>query len=231
MEMFFVGPEVAGRRWEQGLELSRRAGDENGAAILMQRLANVAFVCGDLERARGLAEEGLEIHRRIGFRKGEVYPFKTFADIARAEGDHERELAHLEESRRVAEEVEFRWWLAGMLARIAVASLDLGRVDDARRSARRALELSQEMYDHKAVVYELGLLAEVNAAAGDSEAAGRLWGAAHAESERTWSGQWLHGQVEPERVLRYANEEFEKGRLAGRELSVEAAVALALSGD
>jgi predicted ATPase/class 3 adenylate cyclase len=230
MEMFFAGPEVAGRRWEQALDLSRRAGDEKGAAILMQRLANVALLRGDLERAQSLAEEGLETHRRIGFRKGEVYPFMTFADIARARGDRERELAHLEESRRIAEEVGFRWWLAGMLARIAVVSLDLGHLDDARRSALRALETSHAMSDRKAVVYELGLVAEVNAAAGATEAAGVLWGAAEAESERTWAGQWLHGTVEPERVLAHADEDFELGRAVGRELSLEDAIALALEG-
>jgi predicted ATPase len=229
MEMFYAGPEVAARRWEQALDLSRRAGDEKGAALLMVRLANVAMWRGDLERAQALAEDGLEIHRRIGFRKGEVYPFMTFADIARAKGDRERELAHLEESRRIAEEIDFRWWLAGMLARIAVVSLDLGHLDDARRSTLRALQLSHAMFDGKGVVYELGLLAEVNAAAGDTEVAGVLWGAAEAESERTWTGQWLHGTVKPERVLAYADEEFERGRAAGRELSLEAAIALALA--
>jgi hypothetical protein len=229
MEMLFAGPEVAGSRWERALDLSVRAGDEKGAAILMARLAQVAMVRGDFERARMLAEESVQTHRRIGFRKGEVVASTTFADIARADGDRERELAHLEESRLIAEEVDFRWWLAGMLARIATVCMDLGRVDDARQSALRALELSQAMYDRKAVVYELGLLAEVDGAAGDTERAGKLWGAAEAESERTWTGSWLHGTVEPQRVLRYADERFEIGRAAGRELSVDEAVALALA--
>jgi predicted ATPase len=231
MEMLFAGPEVAGSRWERALDLSVRAGDEKGAAILMARLAQVAMARGDFERARMLAEESVQTHRRIGFRKGEVVSSITFADIARADGDRERELAHLEESRLIAEEVDFRWWLAGMLARIAVVCMDLGRVDHARQSALRALELSQAMFDRKAVVYELGLLAEVDAAAGDTERAGKLWGAAEAESERTWMGSWLHGTVEPERVLRYADERFERGRAAGRVLSIEEAVALALRGD
>jgi hypothetical protein len=110
-------------------------------------------------------------------------------------------------------------------------SLELGRVDDADRAAREALALSRTMNDRKALVYELGLLAEIVARAGDSRSAGMLWGAAEAESERTWTGRWLHGTVEPERVLAHADEEFELGRTVGRELSLDAAIALALESD
>ncbi len=44
------------------------------------------------------------------------------------------------------------------------------------------------MRDRKAVVYELGLLAEIAAEAGDRRRAGILWGAAEAENERAPGG-------------------------------------------
>ena len=44
-------------------------------------------------------------------------------------------------------------------------------------------------------------------------------------------GRWLHGTVEPERVLTYADEEFELGRTVGRELALEDAIAIALESD
>ena len=107
-------------------------------------------------------------------------------------------------------------------------SLGLGRLDDARESARDALSISQAMRDRKAVVYELGLLAEIAAEAGDRRRAGILWGAAEAENERAPAGRWIHGAIEPGRVLAHADSEFEEGRAVGRELSLEAAMALGL---
>ena len=87
------------------------------------------------------------------------------------------------------------------------------------------------MQDRKAVVYELGLLAEIAAESGDRRHAGILWGAAEAENERAPAGRWIHGAVEPERVLAHADEAFEQGRAIGRELSLEDAMTLALDDD
>ena len=84
------------------------------------------------------------------------------------------------------------------------------------------------MHDRKAVVYELGLLAEIAAESGDRRHAGILWGAAEAENERVPAGRWIHGSIEPARVLAHADSEFEQGRASGRELSLEDAIALAL---
>jgi hypothetical protein len=139
----------------------------------------------------------------------------TLAAIARAEGNLEGALALLHEAQSVAEETHFRWWLSGVLANIAAVSL----------------ELSLEMNDRKAFVYELSLLAEIDARDGHSRRGGTLWGAAAAENERMWVGRWLFGTIEPERILAYAEEEFELGLTVGRELSVEDAIALALESD
>jgi hypothetical protein len=85
------------------------------------------------------------------------------------------------------------------------------------------------MNDRKAVVYELGLLAEISAQAGDRRRAGILWGAAEAENERVPVGRWVHGQVDPARMLAYADGSFEEGRTLGRGLSLEDAMELALA--
>jgi predicted ATPase len=225
--------DVAEELWSRALAIGRRIDDELGVALLLHRLSSVALeLRSDLAEARALAEESLASFRRLGYRRGEAYVLTMpLAVIARAEGDLEGALELLTEARRVAEETRFRWWLSGVSARIATVNLELGRVDDADRAAREALALSRTMNDRKALVYELGLLAEIVARAGDARSAGMLWGAAEAESERTWTGRWLHGTVEPERVLAHADEEFELGRTVGRELSLDAAIALALESD
>ena len=85
------------------------------------------------------------------------------------------------------------------------------------------------MHDRKAVVYELGLLAEI-AAGLEIVGARASWGAAEAENERAPAGRWIHGAIEPERVLAHADSEFEEGRAVGRELALEDATTLALDG-
>ena len=84
-------------------------------------------------------------------------------------------------ARAQAAEGRFRWWEAGNLANIGAVSLGLGRLDDARTSAREALSISQAMRDRRGVVYELSLLAEIAAAAGDARLRGTLVGAVEAE--------------------------------------------------
>jgi hypothetical protein len=84
------------------------------------------------------------------------------------------------------------------------------------------------MQDKPAIVYQLALLAEIAAVAGDRRLAGCLWGAGEAEQARAPVGRWLHGTIEPERVLRFANEEFEAGREEGRQLELDEAVEEAL---
>jgi predicted ATPase len=231
LEFLYDPGDLAEQHWEEALAISRRIGDTTLAAIVLQRLSSVAVARGELSRGRQLAEESLAGNRETGFRRGEAYVLWTLANVARAEGDLEGALELFHESRRVAAQTGFRWWVAGMHANIAALSLELGRVDDARRHTREALVLSRAIGDRKALVYEIGLLAEVSAKAGQSRHAGTLWGAAEAENDRMWAGRWLHGTVEPEHVLTYADEEFERGRSVGREISLEDAIALAFEGD
>ena len=107
-------------------------------------------------------------------------------------------------------------------------SLELGRIADATRHAQKALSISQTMNDRAGVLYELAVLAETAAVDGNRHRAGVLWGAAEAEMARAPAGFWLHGRIEPERVLAHADAEFEGGRAIGRETSLDDAVALAL---
>jgi tetratricopeptide (TPR) repeat protein len=221
--------DEAEQLWEDALAIARRLGDTKHVAVLLHRLSHIAIAQRDFARVRALAEESLAGHREVRFPRGEAQALSSLAVAARAEGDLEGALELLHESRRIADEIGFRWWLSGTLANIGDVSLALGRLDDARTSARQALRHSAAMSDRRAVVYELSLLALISAEAGDSELAGRLWGAAEAEIERAPVGRWPHGAVEPDRILAYVNPELEQGRAAGRELSFEDAISLALA--
>ena len=229
MENQLGNPDIAEKLWDKALAIARALGDRRAVAVLLHRMSYVAIARRDFPLVRALAHESLAAHREVGFRKGEAQALTSLAVAARAEGDLDGALELLHESRRIVEAIGFRWWLSGVLANIGAVSLELGRLEDAQGSAREALELSRAMHDRKAVVYELSLLAEISARAGNLQLAGTLWGAAEAENERTPVGRWVHDAVDPERVLAYADEEFERGRAIGRAMPLEDAMALALA--
>ena len=99
-------------------------------------------------------------HRRAGFPKGEAQALTSLAEVARAEGDLESALELLHES-AASRGGRLSLVALGRAGEIGAVSLELGRLGDARSSAQQALSLSRAMHDRKAVVYELGLLAEI----------------------------------------------------------------------
>ena len=164
MENILGHRELSRQHFEQALAMARELGDELGVGILLHRLATTAVYGGDMERVQVLAEESLAAFRSVGgFAKGEAQALTSLAEVRQANGDLEGALELLEEGRRLATTSGFRWWQAGTSARIAALLLDLGRLDDARVNAERALALSSSMRDRSAIVYELGLLAEIHA--------------------------------------------------------------------
>ena len=196
--------------------------------MLLHRLATAALRRGELSLVRDLAEESLAGHRRSGSPRGEAQALTSLADVAAAEGDIEAALEFLDESRRISDEVGFYWWLSGVVARIAVLSLGLGKLEDARSNAQAALSVSQAIGDRRGVVYELRLLADMGVRSRDERRAGTLWGAAEAENERAPVGRWFHATADTERQPEHTDAEFELGREAGLELSLEEAVMFAL---
>jgi predicted ATPase/class 3 adenylate cyclase len=228
MENILGRPELSRQLWEEALALARELGDELGVGILLHRLATASVQEGDMERVQALAEESLAAFRSIGgFAKGEAQALTSLAEVRQATGDLEGALELLEESRRLATRSGFRWWQAGTSARIAALLLDLGRLGDARVDAEQALALSSSMHDRSAIVYELGLLAELHIQTGESERAGTLWGAIEVEEARAPVGSWLHGQVRFHPCLTDADG-LVQGLEAGRRLELEEAVAFAL---
>ena len=228
MENILGHPELSEQLWEQALAMARELGDDLGVAILLHRLATSAVRLGDMERVRELAEESLAAFERVGFVKGEAQALTSLAEVRQAEGDLEGALQLLDESARKAEMSGFRWWLSGVHARTAALLLELDRLADAQSQARQAVAFSQAMHDRSGIIYELGLLAEIHARAGEPERAGTLWGAIEVEETRAPVGSWLHGPVRFKPSLTDADAEFERGFEAGRGMELADAVAFAL---
>ena len=73
------------------------------------------------------------------------------------------------------------WWRAGMLAELAELLLNDGRVDEGEALARDSLIIADELLDRACRIFGVGLLACAAAERGESERAGRLWGAIEGE--------------------------------------------------
>ena len=116
-----------------------------------------------------------------------------------------------------------------MLTNTGVVWVELERLDAARASVQQALTMTHAMHDRRAVVNQLRLLAEIAAGAGDERRAGTLLGGAEAENARIPVGRYIHEWKETSNLDDHAGSEFQDGRRAGRELSLDDAVSLALA--
>ena len=227
-------PDGAERLAEQSLALFDQLEDEHGRAVLLHRLGICRMVAGDLERARRLVEESHALHARKdepvtrAFRLGETTG--TLGAIARDAGDEERAYALISESAAIARGAGVVWWEGGMLAELAALFLRAGRVEDAEAHARESLAIADRLRDIPGCVFCVGVLACVAAEQGESERAGRLWGAIEDKVAAAPLGGWQrHREACAARMGKAAGPEFDRGRDAGRTLTLDDAVSLALA--
>ena len=116
-----------------------------------------------------------------------------------------------------------------MLAELAMLSLQAGRIDEAEARARQSLVLAEASRDRPGRVFDVGVLATVAAERGDLLRAGRLWGAIEGEDAGAPLGGWRrHRAACEKRVRAVASDDFERGLLEGRALTLDDVVAIAL---
>lgn len=214
---------------EESLALFRTAGDDQGVAVLLHRLAMSKLATGE-NGARELLEESLELFRRTGSSRGEGETIGALGYVERKEANLERALELFQASAAIVGPLGFTWWEQNMLGEIAETSLELGRVDDAEPPARQALAFAADMGDRQHTLYFLALLTWIAAEGGDLARAGRLWGAIEAEEEKGPVGHWEAERAQyAARVYAHDGPELDLALAEGRLLSFEAAIALALT--
>lgn len=219
------------RLWEESLALFEQLGDVLGRAVLLHRLGVSALQRGQLQRARQLTEASDELYLQSGDAWGRVLTVGVLGAIARDEGDTERAFELMAQSAALAHEFRVPWWEDGVLAELAALSLNAGRVDDAEQHAKESLALADQLRDRSGRVFGVGLLACVAADHGEYELAGLLWGSIEEADALAPLGGWRSHRRECEAWIgAAAGPQFERGRAAGRELTLHAAVARALAG-
>jgi len=223
--------ETGSKALAESLAEFERNGDERGIAIVSHRLSVAALGAGDLPRARQLVEDSLATCRRLPDPKLEADCMRCLAWIEHADGNLARAVDLNERSIALLEQIGHTWLLRGALLGSADLARDLGQMQKAEEHAREGLRVAIGVGDRQGTVYAVATLAQVFTAAGQLERAGRLWGALEAESELAPVGSWERVRDEVAETVVRDDPSFERGRKAGRALSLDEVVAYALSID
>jgi predicted ATPase len=220
--------EAGSRAMAESLAAFEEVGDERGIAIIRHRLSIAAMRAGDLPRARRLLEASLETCARLPDPKLEADCVRSLAWVEHEDGNLERAMDLVEQSIVLLQQIGHTWLLRGALLGSSDIARELGQTQKAEERAREALRVAVSLGDRQGTVYAVATLAQVYAAAGRLERAGRLWGALAGESERAPVGAWERERDEVADTVVRDDPAFERGQEAGRAMSFDEAVAYAL---
>jgi predicted ATPase/DNA-binding XRE family transcriptional regulator len=222
---------------EEGVALSRQAGDRQGEAYTLAVLGFAALQLGDIGRAARILEETLEMAREQEDTWGSAIVANHLAIVALNRGDHVRAAGYAEEALAFTRQTGDRFAAniaLSLLAQMAWAS------DERERAAshwREALGLTSELAATVDSAYCMQGLAAVAASRGAARRAAQLLGAAEALLEAAglilyaYAKNELHERAASAARERLGDQAWTTAYDAGRAMSFEEAVAYALGDD
>jgi predicted ATPase/class 3 adenylate cyclase len=221
---------------QESLALRRRAGSGSEIARSLNNLGGVAIDRGDFDRACDLFTESLSLYRDAGDRWGAAGALIGLAVATHLQGDAPRAAALLEESRLLFREVGDRRNEALATLDLADALRDSGDLSQAAAVYREALSEFRAADDRQRVAQVFLGLGGVISRLGQFETAAKLLGAASVlkPDEKPSSGETSLETASLEDDLgairrALGDEAFDTAWGAGRALSLEAAVHVALT--
>jgi predicted ATPase len=219
------------REFERSAEIFRSIGQDEQADHLMHRIASAALHEGDVDRAVSLASEALERDRHHGRRRDEAMALNTLARAAFEQGDVEAGVRLGYESAAVAESIGFTWWKGVTLAEVGEQLLSAGDLDRAAAALQTALAVLADVDDRVNLPIMLAALAALAVRQGDTEQAGRLWGAVQTAAEQEPRSTTNAAIAAYAPYVEPVGDEVHGAIQRGRALSIEDAAALVLAAD
>jgi tetratricopeptide (TPR) repeat protein len=199
-------------------------------ASALTSLASVAAAEGDLDESRRLLERTLEVNREAGNTLGVATAVLNLGDQALVAGDYERSVELTTEAIRLDRDGRGGSLLQQVgLVNLAAAYVALDRIAEAEAAAAESLAVNVGLRDPLAVVFCLRVFAAAAARRGETERAGLLLGAADALDAEVEAASDPSQTALREDVIRRLPEGAQAIVERGRRLSLEEAVALALS--
>ncbi len=160
------------------LDLARALGDEFAGASALRELAKGAHFTGDYRRAIELNAELVLLARRIGDLDNQAIALNNLGDIALREQRWQDAIESCSASREIRMSLRNHWGSALALSNVALAELQLGNIDDARRHILEALHESLDVGSTAVALACLPVAAAVCARTGRMVDAAQLLGAA-----------------------------------------------------
>jgi tetratricopeptide (TPR) repeat protein len=188
---------------EEGVSLSRQAGDRQSEAGNVGMMGFAALQLGDFDRANRALDESLKLWRELGDAWAAAHILTHLAVPPLRLGDYQRAAAYAEEALVFTQQTGDRLAANIALHILAQAAWASGEHERASRYFQDALELTFEVSDRTNASYCLQGLAAVAVPRGESGRAARLLGAAEVLLET--AGIPLYAQVDLELHQRAAD--------------------------
>jgi non-specific serine/threonine protein kinase len=221
---------------EESVGISRSMGNDLGAAASLSHLGIVAWRTGDTAAAKRLLQESLAIRRSHGDRAGESTSLGNLGLVVQAEGDFEAARSLLEQSLEIDRELGDRLGVAGSLSYLGELAREAGDLARADALHRDGLTRQAELRQREVLPMALEGMAGLAGGRARYARAARLFGAA--EVLRRVIGLPVPPSAEPGYrrdldVVRAAlgEDELERLRSEGREMTLDAAISYALSAE
>src|SRR5262245_19807925 len=130
-------------KYQEALELYRRAGDSRGEAETLDCIGRVQQSLGEIQRAMDKFNEALPIRRAVGDRKGEVITLDNIGSVYYFLGERRKALEKYNEALQIARDIDNRNWEAATINNIATAYSSLGETQKALEKYNEALPIAR----------------------------------------------------------------------------------------
>jgi predicted ATPase len=217
---------------QESVRLSREADDQHWTCSSLQLLGTIKIQQEELPRAKALAEESLALARELNNRRLISLNLNALGELARQREDYEAARAFYEEALTPATQESAKHMIPVYTLNLASVACLQRDYQSATSFALEALKISEEFGDKIVTGTALGVFAAVAVAAGETEKAARLWGAAQVIFD---AADYKLDRVDQAFVDRYVGEAraamadgaYETAFREGRAMRLEHAVALA----
>jgi adenylate cyclase len=225
----------AANYFEQGLQIMQKLGNKPGIASLLNNLAITATMQNEFKTARPYFEQSLLLYNELGDRWGAGQSLNNLGMLAQYEGNNMGAFLYLGQSLENQRQLGDSWGIANTLCSLGDVAISLGDLPVARRYLTESLELQSKLGEKVSLAYLLEYFAGLNAAEGDASTALRLAGCAATLREN------IGAKLSPSETSALSERlapafgglpDAQQVALleAGRKLSLEEAVKLALGG-
>lgn len=224
----------AAEAFDEALVLARSAGDQDRTATALTNLGNIAYFRGDVDRARDAYVEGLELARAARTSRRVATLSENIGLLELGAGNLDSAVAMLEGAIEAARSAGDPHVLAACLRSMGRVRIAGGDIDAAESYFLESLELVRGIGDQRSLADWFEAWAGASIARGDVDRGVVLLGAADGLREAIGAArppdyrQWYDELLQTAATM-LSGEEIATSLEAGRRLTAEAAVALALA--